>query len=516
MSARHRSASRVAAVAAFLAVAIACAVAFARPGGGDSYGGGGGGGGGGGSSGGGGGGAGIELLFVVIQIAFEYPVIGVPLLILLLIVGIWAMVAKSRAPTGWTAGADDDYAGRSVVAAARVQERREGPSGAKQLEALRTFDPNYSQVLFEDFLYALYAEVHRARGAGELEALSAYVTPQAAASLLQPLGMTAVTGVVIGSMSIRSASGITPQSPGATVTVAFESNYVEVVNGAENTYWAEETWTLFRKLDTPSRTPQRARTIACPKCGAPLTSSTLRGGTCSYCQTHVGTGEFDWLVKEVRVDGRRPRAPQLTAEVAEIGTDWPTVVDPDAKERFAALCQRDPAFGWPAFEARVKQIHHELNEGWGALDWMRVRPYVTDNLFQQQVFWIDAYRKQKLRNRLDGARVLAVEAARVTSDAFYDAITVRVHATGLDYVVREGGGIVRGSDTEERRYTEYWTLIRGVASKGPSRTDPACPRCGAPLKINQFGACEYCQAKVTTGDFDWVLSRIEQDEAYSG
>jgi hypothetical protein len=30
------------------------------------------------------------------------------------------------------------------------------------------------------------------------------------------------------------------------------------------------------------------------------------------------------------------------------------------------------------------------------------------------------------------------------------------------------------------------------------------------------GTCGYCKALVTSGDFDWVLSKIEQDEAYHG
>ena len=30
--------------------------------------------------------------------------------------------------------------------------------------------------------------------------------------------------------------------------------------------------------------------------------------------------------------------------------------------------------------------------------------------------------------------------------------------------------------------------------------------------INQAGSCDYCDAHVTAGEFDWVLSRIEQDE----
>ena len=39
---------------------------------------------------------------------------------------------------------------------------------------------------------------------------------------------------------------------------------------------------------------------------------------------------------------------------------------------------------------------------------------------------------------------------------------------------------------------------------------------GAPLQINQAGSCQYCNVKVTTGEFDWVLSRIEQDDVYDG
>ena len=43
-----------------------------------------------------------------------------------------------------------------------------------------------------------------------------------------------------------------------------------------------------------------------------------------------------------------------------------------------------------------------------------------------------------------------------------------------------------------------------------------CPNCGAPLKVSMAGICEYCGGKVTSGNFDWVLSRIQQDEAYGG
>jgi hypothetical protein len=94
-------------------------------------------------------------------------------------------------------------------------------------------------------------------------------------------------------------------------------------------------------------------------------------------------------------------------------------------------------------------------------------------------------------------------------------VTVRVFATGYEVTTRQTE-IVAGSRSEERPYSEYWTLIRGTGVRGAPRTQPACPACAAPLSINMAGHCDHCGAHVTSGEFDWVLSRIEQDDAYSG
>jgi len=51
------------------------------------------------------------------------------------------------------------------------------------LEQIRAEDPNFSLVLLEDFLYALYAQAQTLRGGGALERLSAYLKPPARASL---------------------------------------------------------------------------------------------------------------------------------------------------------------------------------------------------------------------------------------------------------------------------------------------------------------------------------------------
>lgn len=110
-----------------------------------------------------------------------------------------------------------------------------------------------------------------------------------------------------------------------------------------------------------------------------------------------------------------------------------------------------------------------------------------------------------------------VERVKVELDAFYEAITVRIFASTLDYTTDAKGNIVSGSKDRPRRFSEYWTFIAAV---GADLTRPAsltsCPSCGAPVNVTQAGACAHCEAVVTRGTFGWVLSRIEQDESYGG
>ena len=76
-----------------------------------------------------------------------------------------------------------------------------------------------------------------------------------------------------------------------------------------------------------------------------------------------------------------------------------------------------------------------------------------------------------------------------------------------------------GSKKSARVFSEYWTFIRrtGVENKEEEFNMNNCPNCGAPAdKMGQAAICEYCNSKVSTGDFSWILARIVQDEEYVG
>jgi hypothetical protein len=387
-----------------------------------------------------------------------------------------------------------------------------GPNVARELRIIRDEDPDFSLVLLEDFLYALYTEAHTARGKGELARLSPYLGNSARATLEALGGRGGVSTIVLGALSFV---GFLRTVTRFQIVVELESNYTERGAIGEQAYYARERWTLVRERSARSRPPERVRVLRCPSCDAP--TDKIAGRVCGYCGQEVTTGKHEWLVESITVDERSTRGPMLTGTTEEQGTELPSVVDPELAASLAALRARDPAFSEAGLEARVKLIFETLQGAWSSLEWERARPFLSDRLHEAQSYWIRAYKLAGLRNITEKTAIDRVLLVRAVRDRWYDAITVRLHAHGLDYTVRVAGGeVVGGSKTSPRAYSEYWTLIRSATRQGTARATPDCPQCGAPLAITMAGLCEHCGAKVNSGEFDWVLSRIEQDESYQG
>ncbi len=497
-------------LAAFTLAAFWGLDAWARPGGGHTYSGGGSHGGGyhGGSHGGSGGSGGGDsgLLWLLVYLLFSHPVIGVPLL--LLVVG-GLVFAK------WTGvGSSDEWD------SAGGYEPPPPKRPKVDMSSLREHDPAFSRQVFEDFLNNLYVRAQQSRVSKDaMDRLSPYLSEPARTALSnrrQFLPLREVRGVVVGAQRVIWWSGA-DQDP-VRVTVEFEANYTEMYEAGQpgaadsGDFYAREIWTIERKRDAKSRTPDQVASFHCPSCGAPVENS--QDDACAYCGMHFGTSEFDWFVTGVAIQEERTTPPRLTGTVEEQGTMLPTVRDPNLEQGVAALKERDPEFGLESLRPRIQVIFDEMQQAWSSLEWDKARPFLTDRQFLSMSYWVDAYRKAGLRNVTTDNQITNLELVKVETDPFFDIVTVRLYAKGHDYTIDSSGNVVSGSKERERSYSEYWTLVRSVQKKDTDKDPKTCPNCGAPLSINQSGRCEYCGSKVTGGEFDWVLSRVEQDDSY--
>ena len=486
---------------------------FARVGGGQSYGGGS------GSGGGGGGGAIVWILFQVVRLllylTIEYPLIGIPLDIIV-IAGVIYYFMRRGSPT--------TQAFSSIITSTSQPQTQTGDRSevvARSFAQLRKFDPNFSEIVFTDFSYALYAKAHEARGRGAaaLDLFSPYLSEAVRKSLLQrnPPGLQEVKGIIVGSMQVTQIDGL--ETPVVRVSLIFEANYTEVIKRGgtvtEMSYYVRERWELERKRDLLSPPPAQATALHCPRCGAPLQRDTV--GACAFCGTKIDSGEFQWYVRNISLLSSEARGPLLTSDVPEVGTDFPSVVQSNFASIRAGFERNNPAFSWGEFQARARLIFDELQAAWSTLNWERARPHETDNIFQMHQYWIEAYKRQQLRNVIEECVITSMQPVKIQEDAFYQGITLRIWAQGLDYTIDTNGKVVAGSKQNQRSWSEYWTFIRNRQAKsGPAHADLNCPNCGSPLKVNATGICEFCGGKITSGEFDWVLSKIEQDESYAG
>ncbi len=476
------------------------ALAIARPGGGESFSGGGGHSGGG--SGGGGGAAVFYLIWYGLQLCIYYPYIGLPIIALIVGAVIYGSISKSR---------NRDWESGPPV----VLER------ATSLERVREIDPEFSQVPFEDFAFRLFSTAQRARATEATRAtIAPYVSPNAQVELArrEPVG-TPVTQVIVGAMRPyrvdvpRAATDADGKPTRVRIGIEFEAN---VLTG-QHTYYSVESWLFARDATRHSKPPGRAKDFPCPNCGAPWQASATGTQVCASCNQVVDNGRFDWVVEEISVASIDERPPSLTTEVPERGNDLATYRDDGVDEDWAALTTDDPAVTEGGVEARLKMIYDAMNKAWSTNALEPIRGFVSDGLYDYLQYWVDAYKRQGLRNQLTDMRVTSIELAKVQRDKYYDAVTLRVFATGKDFVVKtDTGQLMRGSKNRERPYSEYWTLIRSAGRKGAPHIEPTCGNCGAPLKITMAGSCEHCGAHVTAGEFDWVLSKIEQDDTYRG
>src|SRR5438874_7085978 len=213
-----RSAGHLTALAVSTLTVLALAMdVYARVGGGQSYGGGG------GHGGGGGGGAGALVYLLVrflLWLTIEHPVIGIPVDIIVIGVVIYWFTRPSKKTVGATSSSI-----LGVSGAAATPARQEGFQ--REFNQLRRFDPNFSEIIFTDFCYALYGRAHEARGQGPkgLVLLSPYLSEQARASLLQlnSPNLKAVQGVIVGAMQVADVRGLA--SPTDCISSELDANY---------------------------------------------------------------------------------------------------------------------------------------------------------------------------------------------------------------------------------------------------------------------------------------------------
>jgi predicted lipid-binding transport protein (Tim44 family) len=263
-----------------------------------------------------------------------------------------------------------------------------------------------------------------------------------------------------------------------------------------------ERWTFTRSA--AARTADNGGVVAsrCPACGAELRLNL--DGSCAHCRASVTNGSVDWVVTDVQAAPFVGYAPGSSLAVAAATLE----------EGVAGLRSTDAGFSLDAFQARVKTAFLALQDAWCRQNLEAGRAFLSPGAYFTWSAQLETMAMEGRRNVLENLSVQRIDPVQIVHGRVFDDLTVRVSASAADFEVDRDNRIVFG-DRTVRSFTEDWTFQRsvGVATMGkPGTLENTCPNCGAPIALNQIGECRYCRAAVTSGKFDWVVSRIEQDE----
>ena len=173
----------------------------------------------------------------------------------------------------------------------------------------------------------------------------------------------------------------------------------------------------------------------------------------------------------------------------------------------------DPNFSSDKFIGFAREVFMKIQEAWTAKDWKPIRPFESENLFNQHKQQLDEYIRLGKTNVVEKIAIKHCSLHTFQQDGDKEVLTVWLNAVMRDYVIDDATKKVLESDPNRDWYMRYEMVFN---RKAGVKTDPArkgnavtnCPNCGAPTEITSSGQCPYCGSVVTNGEHDWVLTDI--------
>jgi predicted lipid-binding transport protein (Tim44 family) len=435
---------------------------------------------------------------------------GVVIMLLILFVVIWIVLKRIRR------GLDDPIKQRPVSAPAFIPTRSQPnrPRLPAAIEMIRAQDPGFEIETFLQRAEMSYFLVTRGIQRNEPAAVRPYLNDPLFAEVSRRISQTkaAHRHMLLESLNVRAIhlDDATCNDQGQSLQVHFDlvyrakslddSNRVIADEGDERR--RGERWTFVRSAN--ARTPSTGDVTAshCPACGVELQLNL--DGTCLHCKASATNGSVDWVVADI----------QPAPFVGFDSDSQMAAIAPSLEEGIECLRVSDAAFSIDAFTARVRTAFTTLQDAWCKQNIDSGRAFLSPGAYFAWRAQLETMALEGRRNIMEYLQVRSIQPARVVHGRVFDDLTVRITAASADYEVDNEGRIVFG-DRTVRPFTEEWTFQRSVGvatSNKPGTLENMCPNCGAPVSLTQIGECRYCKATVTSGKFDWVVSRIEQED----
>jgi predicted lipid-binding transport protein (Tim44 family) len=168
-------------------------------------------------------------------------------------------------------------------------------------------------------------------------------------------------------------------------------------------------------------------------------------------------------------------------------------------------------------QSKAKAAFFLIQESWSNKNLKRMRRFISDGVYQRFNAQFAMMNLLDQTNMISDVRVLGILPVKYTEQGAYECIDIEIQATASDQFVSHKYSEFKSPGGTES-FIEYWSFIRRrdcQRDKDIFHRDE-CPKCSGPIteKLMETARCPYCGVYINSGEFDWVLSEITQQEDY--
>ena len=177
----------------------------------------------------------------------------------------------------------------------------------------------------------------------------------------------------------------------------------------------------------------------------------------------------------------------------------------------------DPDFDVSQITARVEHAFFLIKQAWSAHDMASVRGFITDGIYQRYAIQFSIQQQHQRHRMLDELSIHSCELVGIEADKHFETLHFKVASRARHRTVKKDVAKPFHKLPAFTNTVEYWTYIRlpGVKTRSqPGLLEGICPNCGSTLLLSKFEQCQACNSLVTSGEYDWILAKITQEEEW--
>lgn len=188
----------------------------------------------------------------------------------------------------------------------------------------------------------------------------------------------------------------------------------------------------------------------------------------------------------------------------------------------SALKAKDASFDLLHLFDNVKKLFVEVQGAWFMRNLEPVRRYLSDATYQRLALQMKLLELQGVRDAIADYAVLDLQIIGLEQNEHFDTVHVRVKAQMRDADAPAGAtdeqalALARKQNPEQ--FIEVWSFVRKPGAKTNTAQELSsgkCPNCGAPFEGGAANRCQFCNAVVNSGNYDWVLAEITQGSEFA-